>query len=634
MAQATDIVLAGAGYMLHGASRVKYERAQDGAAEGRTGRVSLRDFFGGLRRPLQLERDRAYDGLLVGPALGGQGVIPWVRRSQNQLLTTPSAPAPSSAQRIPSCIVGDRVYFARGQYLYRTVTLQSGSWATEAMVYDAGVGNTILDLCPYAADGVLLTFGNGKDVTFWYPPTSTATALLAGEKGFYIAGYAGYAIWSDARTITKKSFLRMGRGDGVESRVLDYEITALVPAGAKLYAVTRSAIYSFTGRVKDVMVPNPAYDPESPGTTPPQIPGQEWSGDWTPYFQHGVYADPDDFAFFVGYGGRIYTWVAGTVMEDNPAGDRAGWRDTGLRGRKCFGGTVAGGYVVVSIESFEGNNELWAWDGSGWWCIGRKAASATGNWCWPTALAGAGGFDLLCFHEGLTSIDLFRLTYRSATSHNYPLAGEVPQLVSPLIDAGERDKAKAWRKVGAVFSSPERFGNLTSNDQVGVALDYSTDAGQTWTQVASASLTGNTLANMNTTLDADIASDAAVSRFLQLRVRWTSPLDWAPILTGIWTEFEVLDSPARRRRWRFTVTARDQVIDRDGSLLTRTGRQLIAELWAAWRTGTTLAFRDVDYDADPTERRVRIVGISELTPQPSDAGRWGDSAVTLTLVEV
>ncbi len=102
----------------------------------------------------------------------------------------------------------------------------------------------------------------------------------------------------------------------------------------------------------------------------------------------------------------------------------------------------------------------------------------------------------------------------------------------------------------------------------------------------------------------------------------------------MWAEFELLDSPARRRRWQFTVTAEDQVIDRAGVRLNRTGRQLVAELWNAWHQAATLPFRDLDYDDDPTERRVRIIGISEAVPVPSDAGRWGQSAVSLTLVEV
>ena len=626
MPQATDIVLNGAGYMVLPGT---YERAQDGIAEGRTGRVAMRDFFGGLRRHLQLERDRAFDGLAIGPALGGQGVIPWGAKATATLRSDSGVPLPAAGTRIPSCVVDGAIYLARGKCLYRTVPLAATGWAQETLVYTAPA--PIVDITAYASDGILLTFGPGTDIVFYSVPGNSAVPLLAGERGRAIAGYAGYAVWADARAVTKRSYLRMVHGMGVDTRILDYDVRALVPAGAKLYAVTASAVYSFTGRVREQLVPNPAYDPNDPNETdPPSIPGQEWEGEWTPYFQHGVYGDADDFSFFVGYGGRILTWVAGSVMEDNPNGDRAGWRDTGLRGRRCFGGTVAGGYVVVSIESFAGNNELWAWDGAGW-CILDRKAGGDGTWIHPTALAGAGGHDLLVFREGQSTADLYRLRDRGAGAHAFPGAAT---FVTPLIDAGERDKAKAWRKVGAVFGTPERLGNLASAAGVTVALDVSTDAGATWAEVATALLAGNALASNQLTLDADIASDAAVSRFLMLRVRWTSVIDWAPVLAGLWTEFEVLDSPARRRRWRFVVRAEDQVIDRDGSPLARTGRQLIAELWGHWETGTTLPFRDIDHDAAPVERRVRIVGISEVVRSPADAGRWGDAEIALTVVEV
>jgi len=66
----TDVVLAGAGYMVAPGT---YKRGQDGVAEGRTGRVGIRDFFGGNHRAFQLERDRAgWVSLGVGPAFGGQ----------------------------------------------------------------------------------------------------------------------------------------------------------------------------------------------------------------------------------------------------------------------------------------------------------------------------------------------------------------------------------------------------------------------------------------------------------------------------------------------------------------------------------------------------------------------------------
>jgi hypothetical protein len=47
-----------------------------------------------------------------------------------------------------------------------------------------------------------------------------------------------------------------------------------------------------------------------------------------------------------------------------------------------------------------------------------------------------------------------------------------------------------------------------------------------------------------------------------------------------------------------------------------------------------LPFRDIDYDAEPTERRVRIVGIKEEVARPSDAGEVGDAMIQVTLVEV
>lgn len=167
-------------------------------------------------------------------------------------------------------------------------------------------------------------------------------------------------------------------------------------------------------------------------------------------------------------------------------------------------------------------------------------------------------------------------------------------------------------------------------------LSYSTDAGASWTVTGTQLVIPgtNTLANNNVVIASDIASDAAVSRFLMLRVAWTGQTDWAPVLVGLWAEFELLDSPARRRRWQFTIQAQDEVINRDGDGLARTGREQIAELWDHWQTGATVPYRDLDHDADPTERQVRIVGISEQVPLPHQAGLWGQSLVSLVLVEV
>src|SRR5699024_11116081 len=98
------------------------------------------------------------------------------------------------------------------------------------------------------------------------------------------------------------------------------------------------------------------------------------------------------------------------------------------------------------------------------------------------------------------------------------------------IDAGERDRSKAWRKAGAVFATPELTGDTASVDPVRVLLDLSPDGGATWITVASHTTSGgNTRANNTFTLDAVITPAMKVtdSRFVMLRARWESVTDWA-----------------------------------------------------------------------------------------------------------
>jgi hypothetical protein len=182
-------------------------------------------------------------------------------------------------------------------------------------------------------------------------------------------------------------------------------------------------------------------------------------------------------------------------------------------------------------------------------------------------------------------------------------------------------------------SSPPRSNPASLADHA-ITLDYSTDGGGTWFTGPTHTVTANTLPALNTSLERSLANAAAISPFLQIRVRWAGGLDYAPILVGLWAEYELLDAPARRRRWSFTVQAQDQVLNRDGDQLTRTGLQIIGELWDHWQAGATVPFHDIDYDAAPTERQVRIIGIQEHVPLPHQSGLWGQSTIALTLVEI
>jgi hypothetical protein len=627
MTQATDIVLDGAGYMLAPGPHA-YKRTQDGIAEGRTGRTSIKDFFGGQLRPFQLERDRFWAGSRIGPAYNGQGVRPWANIVDADLAPS-GIPAINVSSPMLTCVADDWVFFAYGTKLLRTTNIGNSTWGGIIAIYTAPQMITSID--SYNGQ-IIIGQGSSGDIlvgTGALPSVGTPAALATGERGDFVRSYSGFAIWNDRRASAETNAIRMVSGTGFENRYLDNRILNICQADGKLWAITRNAIYSFSGRARYTTIANPAWT--SGGSEPAQIPGWEWSGEWEPFFQHGNYTDDQDHRFFIGFGGRMYTNIGGFIGEFRPNGDRAGWRDTGLHYVKCHGAAVAAGYLVVAIETQDQRSQVWAWDGSGWWNLLDKPYDGA-PYCHPCSLAGIAGWDVVVFTHAVTTYKRIRLIPKSHTLTAMPETG-LAHWISPLIDANERDKQKAWRKIGCIFADPDPPTNV-STDAITVSLDYSIDNGATWVSAASQVLTGNTHANHQVTLTGNIGSAAAVSNLLMLRVRWESLTDWAPTLVDAWAEYEMLDSPARRRKWLLRVKAADQVIDREGAPLAVTGRQLINQLWTDWQTGTTITFRDIDYDDVAVQRNVRITGIEEDTERPADHGRWGDSVIRLVLVEV
>lgn len=612
--QTTDIELAGAGYMVAPGT---YRRAQDGMAEGRTGRVVVRDFFGGQRRALQLERDRSWDAVAVGPVWGGQGVEPWPKRSawtDAQLRADGTTPNP--ARRIPHLVVGDRGYVGIGRYLYQSVALSATSWGDFARVFDPGGGKRISGLAYYRGN-VAVLLGSGADIQVYDTGTGAASVLQAGEKGVVGVGYAGRLVYSTPAAggsgTASTEVLRMTTGGAVDTRSLDAPIVQMALFRGKVAIATRQSIWLLGGK----------SDPVS----------GVWTSDPEPFFTSGVWSADDDFTFLLSFGGKLYTWLGNQVQEWNPNDNKQGWRATGVEGQSCYGATVAGGYLIVALTTRPGNSEVWAFDGSGWWLMQRDASTAR-TFCWPVSTGGAGYRDVLVFRGGDASFDydVYRLIWRDGANASYRDDAAGSQWVSSMLDAGERDKSKAWRKIGATFAAPEQRGKATSADPVTVKLSYSLDGGQAWTVAASATLAG--ASNLVSELDAALGGAAAVSRWIQLKVEWTSVVDWAPVLTGVWAEYELLDAPAKRRRWSFKVQARDRAIQRDGDVAARSGQALAADLWAAWAASTTVAFKDVDVDVTHQTYQVRIVGIAEEIPKPSDAATFGASVLALTVVEV
>lgn len=303
MPQATDIVLDGAGYMIASGgsgsgSTSSYTRTQDGMAEGRTARIQMRDFFGGQHRAFQLERDRGGDSLAIGPAYGGQGVVPWPFTTTASLASGAEPPATDTI--IPAVTIGNHVFFARGRYLYRSVGLDAISWGAETQVWDAGAGKAISDLANYNGD-ILIALGAGQDLQILpYPGSGSPVTLLSGEKGRHVVGYGGFAIYPKATIAGATNQIRMVTGSGVDVRYLDADVLKLTTAGGKAFAATKAALYSFSGKIQETTVSVVVR------AGPPPITEQRkvllWSGDWDAYFQHGNWTEDDDYRVVVGYG--------------------------------------------------------------------------------------------------------------------------------------------------------------------------------------------------------------------------------------------------------------------------------------------------------------------------------------------
>ncbi len=207
-----------------------------------------------------------------------------------------------------------------------------------------------------------------------------------------------------------------------------------------------------------------------------------------------------------------------------------------------------------------GDREMWAYDGRGWWLLEDGSVD---DYYWPVSIMGFADDADLFAGRGTTNQD-------ATTWQFFPNSTNVGMrdsftLITALMDAGERDLDKVWRRAGVELATPD---DRATADTVTVTLSYSVDGGSTWTDVAT-----DTLDNTDSRLVSIGGSITArpTSRFLQLKVAVSSVSAWCPVIVGLWAEHETMDLPTRRRRWRFSVLCADQVIERDGSVDTTGG---------------------------------------------------------------
>ena len=626
-----DILLDGVPYtVVPGAYKKFNAAAASGELPKEVKRLVLGPFTRGQRQALDSSTARlldsstrptaGWDSAGVGPCFDGQGVEPWPNATSfadANLLDLPSA-----TQRAYPALGNGQGLIGIGRRVYKPAPY-GAAW-TPLFSVDLGAGITVTGVT-YHQGGMLLLCGQTADIRRFNMATNVVSVWRTSEKATFGVSYKDQLVYAPlaagAETEIRLSGTRWNGAAVTHLRYVDTPVRNMALFNGKVAIATRTSLWLMGGE------PYPG-EPDDTSVPADTSKAPAWLGDPEPVMSHGIWAADDDFVFLTSYRGKLFTWLQGRVAEFDDSQEQGRWLRQGPEGVACYGGCVAGDHLFVVIESrFDSRRELWAFDGAGWW-LAESLSVANARRLWPAPAGGAGDRDLLLFRDGSASYDLYRGKWRSTTLHTYAAAG---QWTSSLLDAGDPTRDKVWRACGAVFAAPAERGNSASGDQVSLTLEYSTDGGASWLQAAALNTvtSGQRLRTMQSGFAAPI-----VARQLQLRVRWSSVLDWAPVLTQVWAEYVPLDNAPPRRRWELAIAASDRKVGRDGQLSPTTGRQEIAALWAAWASGALLPFRDIDHDTSPLDYLVRIEEIAERAAKPADQARWGESHLALTLVEV
>ena len=587
-----DIELGEAGYMLKPGA---YQRYQDGAGESRVGRVRVFDFFGGGQRAAQLERDRFWQGDGAWPAFDSQGIVPGPKRS-DVLENLTGGDSFDPGARTWQTIWEGTCYLAQEDRVYRVNTGSGGSYAglellqtTTEPITDA-VATRGIWYFAHSDQAVVSSYTFETD-DYDHEALGAASSRMTRRIGTHLGRIAFQSV--DHWQVDRVSLQEIDSTTRQE-RIVQAPVRAFVEHRGDCWFITERGLYRFTMNGVDEESHSADYVSEA---TLPQV-GYE-----------------DDLTWVVSHMGSLWLWLGREVHRYDTT-DRT-FEPMGLRGRASRGSASVGRYLVVHVtRELDGVDELWVQDGRGWWLLD------SGKFGWPAALYGvAGNADLFC---GRGNDPNQTALWQFFDRDQEPAYRDSMTLTSSLLDGGERDLEKVWRKIGAIFAWPD---DRAGQETVQVAVRYSVDAGQTWHDVANDELAPE---DRSVEVTGSIP-DVERSRFIQLQVAITDVTDWAPVLLGMWAEHETLDLPVRRRRWRLTVQCRDTLVRRDGTPSDEDARSIADQLWSLWENGTVTTFRDVDQHEQYT---VRIAGIREVVPSPGRLDTDASSEIELTLVEV
>ena len=467
----------------------------------------------------------------------------------------------------------------------------------------------VLDACQMATR-LLLAHGTAAPVSSVDLASGSYTTSFYQNTARLVAtdGQAGYLV--PTATGQDDRLLRYTAATSSTTLLLDAPVRRLASHAGFVWALTRTALWRVKGTTAEL------------------------------FFTHPPLLADDDGAFLVGHGTALYTWLAGRVHRCDTTGTVRGWTPAGPGGLATRGAASAGGFLwVVVQEATSGRWQLWAtpgrlatlqglaldWERAEPWYLVEEWSDAGAGW--PVAAGGRHpDLDLLLLPASGSSL----LAVQAQPRPGFPGLRASFRVTSGLLTAQPLG-AVPWLGVGAALAWLEGGGA-----PVTVQLGWSSDAGASWSWGAPRSL--GEAASGFAVLEERFA-EPVVAAALAVQVAVSGVTSWSPAVVGLWGEgtgmaggssgaSETVWQP--RRRWRLAVQLGPLLPRADGATDPRDPTGLAGLLWDAWRSGTPLAFRDVDA-APGTTQLVQLVGLEERLGgvAPGEARR-----LDLELVEV
>lgn len=575
-----DVTLAGQGYLLVPGSYRRLTGVGVGLARGVAASGQFRQERWRTRRVEGADGEGVWYTLGFAPALATDRALHALPAG-----TLDSSTGGSATSYGGGADVGGAQYIAADATLYQIVT---SSGAYSALSASATATATIRQVIRHKAR-VYAALGSKYatwDSTTW-TEVATAADLLASYAGVLLRMSAGTLEWTVDET-TWRAIPFYGVVNGV------------LAADHGLYLGCERGLYRLTGRLR----------PSNPTTAPHTYDQFDWSiqplVDWSGSVssENGRHLALYDGALYAWQGGRLWR-VAGGRTEPLPL-----WGT-------CHGLALAGPYLAVALHTVDDGYWLWLHDGAGWWGLAQGGGTST-KYVAPVGVAGVSDAHLIAWSQGTRHLTRWNFSPGNrvwATGHATPV------VALPALDGGAPEVAKRWTSVGLELGAPEGPAVLTATPATWM-LDYSTDAGNTWTQALSHT-PATVVTSAATTID-------VTARRLWLAVRCTGGGANNPGLRTVWARWSAA-APARRR-WEFVVRAADRLVTHTGGADDRDGRQIVADL-TALAGGGPITLHDLDYAATGLTATVQVVSVEETagrTPAPPGP----DATVRVVLEEV